>query len=173
MKKFLPVNVPKIFPNEKKLVNKALQSNWVSSNGPYVKKFENNFSKYNNKKFGIAVSNGTAALEIALKCLNLKKNSEIIIPSFSIISTALAVIKNNLKPILVDVDLNTWNMSVDETLKKISNKTKAIIITHIYGLPVDLDKIIKIAKKRIIIIEDAAEVIGLKYKKKFVGVLVI
>ena len=170
MKKFLPVNVPKIFPNEKKLVNKALQSNWVSSNGPYVKKFENNFSKYNNKKFGIAVSNGTAALEIALKCLNLKKNSEIIIPSFSIISTALAVIKNNLKPILVDVDLNTWNMSVDETLKKISNKTKAIIITHIYGLPVDLDKIIKIAKKkRIIIIEDAAEVIGLKYKKKICG----
>ena len=75
MRKFLPVNVPKIFPNEKKLVNKALQSNWISSNGPYVKKFENNFSKYNNQKFGIAVSNGTAALEIALKCLNLKKNS--------------------------------------------------------------------------------------------------
>lgn len=170
MKKFLSVNVPKIFPNEKKLVNKALQSNWVSSNGPYVKKFENNFSKYNNKKFGIAVSNGTAALEIALKCLNLKKNSEIIIPSFSIISTALAVIKNNLKPVLVDVDLNTWNMCVDETLKRISNKTKAIIITHIYGLPVDLDKIIKIAKKKgIIIIEDAAEVIGLKYKKKICG----
>ena len=100
MKKFLPVNVPKIFPNEKKLVNKALQSNWISSNGPYVKKFESNFSKYNNKKFGIAVSNGTAALEIALKCLNLRKNSEVIIPSFSIISTALAVIKNNLKPVL-------------------------------------------------------------------------
>ena len=170
MNKFIPVNIPKIFKNEKKFVNQALRTNWISSEGPFVKKFEKNFSIYNKKKFGVAVSNGTAALEIAIKSLNLKKGSEIIIPAFSIISTANAVIKNKLKPVLVDCDLDTWNMRVDETLKKITKKTKAIIITHIYGLPVDLKKILKIAKKKnIIIIEDTAEVIGLKYKNKICG----
>ena len=170
MNKFIPVNIPKIFKNEKRYVNQALRTNWISSEGPFVKKFEKNFSIYNKKKFGVAVSNGTAALEIAIKSLNLKKGSEVIIPAFSIISTANAVIKNNLKPILVDCDLETWNMRSDETLKKITKKTKAIIITHIYGLPVDLKKILQIAKKKnIIIIEDTAEVIGLKYKNKICG----
>jgi len=127
-------------------------------------------SRYNDRKYGIAVSNGTAALEVAIKSLNLKKNSEVLIPSFSIISTANAVIKNNLKPILVDCDLDTWNMDVEQTLKKITKKTKAIIITHIYGLPVNMNKILNVAKKnKIIIIEDAAEVIGLKYKNKICG----
>ena len=170
MNKFIPVNIPKIFKNEKRFVNQALKTNWISSEGPFVKKFEKNFSIYNKKKFGVAVSNGTAALEIAIKSLNLKKGSEVIIPAFSIISTANAVIKNKLKPILVDCDLETWNMRSDETLKKITKKTKAIIITHIYGLPVDLKKILQIAKKKnIIIIEDTAEVIGLKYKNKICG----
>ena len=170
MKRFIPVNKPKIFSNDKTFVNQALKTNWISSEGPFVKKFEINFSKYNKKKYGVAVSNGTAALEIAIKSLNLKKNSEVIIPSFSIISTVNAVIKNNLKPILVDCDLDTWNMNINKTLKKITRKTRAIIITHIYGLPVDMRKIIEVAKKRkITIIEDAAEVIGLKYNKKICG----
>ena len=148
MNKFIPVNIPKIFKNEKRFINQALRTNWVSSEGPFVKQFEKKFSIYNKKKFGVAVSNGTAALEIAIKSLNLKKGSEVIIPAFSIISTANAVIKNKLKPVLVDCDLETWNMKVDETLKKITKKTKAIIITHIYGLPVDLKKILQIAKKK-------------------------
>lgn len=170
MRKFIPVNLPKIFSNEKKLVNQALNTNWISSEGPFVRKFEKQFSNFNKKKFGVAVSNGTAALEIAIKCLNLKKGSEVIIPSFSIISTANAVIKNSLKPVLVDCDLETWNMTAEDTIKKISSKTKAIIITHIYGLPVDMKKILNIAKKRkIIIIEDAAEVIGLKYDNNICG----
>ena len=169
-KKFIPVNVPKIFKNEKKFVTQALKTNWISSEGPFVRKFEKEFSDFNKKRYGVAVSNGTAALEIAIKCLGLKKGSEVLIPAFSIISTTNAVIKNNLKPVLVDCDLDTWNMNVNETIKKISKKTKAIIITHIYGLPVDLNKILKIAKKKkIIIIEDTAEVIGLKYNNKICG----
>ncbi len=168
--KFIPVNTPKLHKLEKKYVNECISSNWFSSEGKFVKLFEKNFSLYNNKKFGVAVSNGTAALEIAIKCLNLKKNSEVLIPSFSIISTANAVIKNNLKPVLIDCELDTWNINIKETIKKITNKTKAIIITHIYGLPVDLNKILYIAKKKKIkIIEDAAEVIGLKYKNKICG----
>ncbi len=168
--KFIPVNKPKVFLSDIKNVVKALKENWISGDGPYIKKFENNFAKFHKRKYAISVSNGTAALEVALKSLNLKKGSEIIIPAFSIISTALCVIKNNLKPILVDVDLDTWNMCPEKIIKKINKKTKAIIITHIYGFPVDMKKILEIAKKKnIFIIEDAAEMIGQKYKNKLCG----
>jgi len=168
--KFIPVNVPKIFKQDKTNVKDCLDTNWISSEGSYVKKFEKEFSKYNKRKYGIAVSNGTAALEIAVKALNLKKKDEIIIPTFSIISTALCVIKLGLKPILVDCDLSTWNMIPQKVISKISKRTKAIIITHIYGFPVDMDKIIKVAnKKNIKIIEDSAEMIGQKYKNRQCG----
>ena len=168
--KFIPVNIPRLYSEEKKNIIQCIKTNWISSEGKFVKDFEESFSKFNNRKFGIAVSSGTAALEVAVKSLNLRKNSEVIIPSFSIISTALCVIKLGLKPVLVDCDINTWNTNPDEILKKISKKTSAIIITHIYGLPVNLTKIIKIAKKKNIkIIEDAAEQIGQKYKNKICG----
>jgi len=168
--KFIPVNVPKIFKEDKININKALKDNWVSSEGPFVKKFEKQFSEFNSRKFGIAVSSGTAALEISLKALNFKKGSEVIIPTFSIISTALCVIKIGLKPVLVDVDLKNWNMIPSQIIEKITKKTKGIIITHIYGFPVDMDEVLKVAKrKNIKIIEDAAEMIGQKYKNKNCG----
>ena len=168
--KFIPVNTPKIFSQEKKLVNKALSTGWISSEGPAVKQFEKKFSKFNKRKFGVTVSSGTAALEIIIKSLNLKKGDEVIIPAFTIISSVMCIIKNGLKPVLVDSDLENWNMSIDQTINKINKKTKAIIITHIYGFPVDMQKIINIAKKKkIIIIEDAAEMIGQKYKNKICG----
>jgi len=168
--RFIPVNVPKLYKKEKQNVIKCLKTNWISSEGKFVKEFEKKFSKFNSRKYGVAVSSGTAALEVALKSLNLKKNSEVIIPSFSIISTALCVIKCDLKPILVDCNLYTWNTESNEILKKITKKTSAIILTHIYGLPVDLSKVLKMAKQRKIkVVEDAAEVIGLKYKKKICG----
>ena len=168
--KFIPVNVPKVFKEEKIFVKDCLDTNWISSEGSYVKKFESEFANYNNRKFGIAVSSGTAALEIALKAFNLKTKDEVIIPTFSIISTALCVIKLGLKPILVDSDLSDWNMLVNQVLKKINKKTKAIIITHIYGFPVDMNRILRIAKKKNIkIIEDSAEMIGQKYKNRMCG----
>ncbi len=168
--KFIPVNTPKIFSQEKKFVNKALSTGWISSEGPAVKQFEKKFSKFNKRKFGVTVSSGTAALEIIIKSLNLKKGDEVIIPAFTIISSVMCIIKNGLKPVLVDSDLENWNMSIDQTINKINKKTKAIIITHIYGFPVDMQKIINIAnKKKILIIEDAAEMIGQKYKNKICG----
>lgn len=168
--KFIPVNIPKLYNSEKTNVINCVRTNWISSEGKFVKEFEKKFSKYNSRKFGVAVSSGTAALEVAIKSLNLKKNSEVIIPSFSIIATALCVVKCGLKPILVDCSLSTWNMDPEKVLRKISKKTSAIIITHIYGLPVDLQKIMNVAKrKNIKIIEDAAEVIGLKYKNRMCG----
>ena len=168
--KFIPVNTPVIFKDDKRNIQSCLEKNWISSEGNFVKEFEKKFSKFNNRNYGIAVSSGTAALEIALKSLNLKKKDEVIIPTFSIISTALCVIKLRLKPVLVDCDITNWNMTSDEVIKKINKKTKAIIITHIYGLPVDMQKILKIAKKKKIkIIEDAAEMIGQTYQKNKCG----
>ena len=156
----IPLSVPNLSGYEWEYVKECLDTGWISSEGEYVKIFEESFSKYNKRIYGVAVSSGTGALEIAMKSFNLKKNDEVIIPSFSIISTALCVIKLGLKPILVDSDLATWNMDSEQVIKKISRNTKAIIITHIYGFPVDLQKVLRLAKKKNIkIIEDAAEMI--------------
>jgi len=169
-KKFIPVSIPYISNQDIKSINNTLKKGWISSDGPEVKSFEQKFSKKINRKYSVAVSNGTAALEIAIKALNLKKNDEVIIPNFTIISNALAVIKQNAKPVLIDCDLDTWNIKIEEIEKKITKKTKAIIITHIYSFSNDMNKIIKICKKNnLFLIEDAAEVIGLKYKNKYCG----
>ena len=167
---FIPVSTPYISNQDIKSVSKVLKKSWISSDGPEVKSFEEKFSKKIKRRFSIAVSSGTAALEIAIKSLDLKKNDEVIIPNFTIISNALAVIKQNLKPVLIDCDMKTWNIKFEDLEKKITKKTKAIIITHIYSFSNDMDKINKICKKnKIFLIEDAAEVIGLKYKNKYCG----
>ena len=145
---FIPVNRPKIFYQDKINVKKCLNTGWISSEGSFVKLFERDFSRYINRKYAVAVSSGTAALDIALKSFNFKKNDEVIIPAFSIISTALCVIKLGLKPVLVDCDLYSWNIKIDSLIKKITKKTKAIIITHLYGFPVDMNKILKLSKKK-------------------------
>lgn len=161
----IPVNKPKFFGNEKKYLVECIKSSWVSSEGPFVKKFEKNLAVYMNRKFGTAVSSGTAALEIAVKSLNLKTGDEVIVPSFTIISCLQAITNAKLKPVFVDCEYRTFNTNLFEIKKKITNKTKAIIIVHTYGLTVDLKEIIKFCKKRKIkIIEDAAEVIGQEYK---------
>jgi len=169
-KEFIPVNKPLITKIDRDNVYRVLKKGWISSEGPEVSKFEQNFSQLINRKFSISVSNGTAALEIAIKALGIKKNDEVIIPNFTIISNALAVIRQNAKPVLVDCDLDNWNMIISDIEKKITKKTKAIIATHIYNFPLDMERIIKICKKnKIFLIEDAAEVIGQKYKKKMCG----
>ena len=169
-KKFLPVSKPQVSTNDIRVINKTLKKGWISSDGPEVKIFEKEFSKKVNRKFSIAVSNGTAALEIAIKALDIKKGDEVIIPNFTIISNAIAVIKQGATPIVVDCDLNNWNIKIEDIEKKINKRTKALIVTHIYSFANDMDKILKICKKnKIFLIEDAAEVIGLKYKDKYCG----
>jgi len=164
-KKTFPVSIPYVSQKDIYNVNKCLKSGWISSDGPNVLKFEKKFSRYVDRKYSIAVSNGSAALEIAIKALGIKKNDEVLIPNFTIISNALAVIKQQAKPVLIDCNADNWNIKIEDIEKKINKKTKAIIITHIYSFPNDMDKILKICKKRkIFIIEDAAEVLGLKYK---------
>ena len=166
----IPVSKPKIIKEDIRQVVKSLNEGWVSSDGPNVLKFEKKFARFLGKKYCIAVSSGTAALEIAVKSLNLKKNDQVLIPNFTIISNALAVVRQNLVPVFIECNINNWNIDIDDLKKKITKRTKAIIITHIYSFPNEMDEIIKICKKhKIKIIEDAAEVFGLKYKKKYCG----
>ena len=165
-----PVSIPHISKKDINFVNKTLKNGWISSNGPEIQKFEKKFSQYVERKYSVAVSNGTAALEIAVKALGIKKNDEVLIPNFTIISNALAVLRQHAKPVPIDCSLDDWNIKISDIEKKITNKTKAIIVTHIYSFPNDMDKILKICKKnKIFIIEDAAEVLGLNYKDKKCG----
>ena len=166
----IPVSSPVITKRDIKYVTRALTEGWVSSAGPYINQFEKKFSKFLGKKYSVALSNGTAALEVALKALGIKEGDEVIIPNFTIISNAIAVVKLNAKFIPIDCDLDTWNMNINEIEKKITKKTKAIIATHIYNFPLQIDKIKKIClKHKIFLVEDAAEVLGLKYKRKQCG----
>lgn len=170
MIKIIPVSKPKITLADAKALYKVVKKGWVSSSGVEILNFERKISKLLNRKFAVSVSSGTAALEIAIKTLNLKPKSEIIIPTFNIISAAIAVVKNNLRPVLVDSDPKNWNMSVEDFKNKITKKTKAVIVTHTYGFPCNMDKIVNICKKnKIIIIEDAAEMVGQTYKGKPCG----
>ena len=165
-----PVSKPFITKKDIFAVNKTLKSGWISSSGTETKKFESEFSKFVDRKYSITVANGTAALEIAVKALGIKKDDEVLIPNFTIISNALAVIRQQAKPVLIDCDIENWNVKIEDIEKKITKKTKAIIVTHIYSFPNDMDKILKICKKHnILIIEDAAEVLGLSYKNKKCG----
>jgi perosamine synthetase len=166
----IPVNRPLFISNEKKYLAKCIDLSWISSEGPFVKEFEQKFSKYVGKKYGVAVSSGTAALEVAMGVIGIKKGDEVIVPSFTIISCALAVTNYGGVPVFVDCDRKTWNIIPEEIEKNITNKTKAILVVHMYGHPCDMDEIIKIAKKhKLLIIEDCAEVHGAEYKNKKCG----
>lgn len=167
---FIPVNEPLLDGNEKKYLMDCVETGWISSAGEYVTRLEKEMAQYVGRKAGISVSNGTAALEDAVCALGLPKGSEVIMPAFTIISCSNAVVKAGLIPVLVDANADTWNMDVSQIEDKITDKTKAIMVVHIYGLPVDMDPIIEIAQKHnLVIIEDAAEAIGVTYNGKQCG----
>tara|TARA_B100000787_G_C16191169_1_gene297590 strand:+ start:818 stop:1924 length:1107 start_codon:yes stop_codon:yes gene_type:complete len=165
------VNEPLLDGNEKKYLNECIDTGWISSEGPFVKRFENDLSSYVGRKYATACSNGSAALDIAVKTLGLEKDDEVIMPSFTIISCAQSLVKQGIKPVLVDSHFDTFNMIVEDIEIKITPKTKAIMIVHIFGLSVDVDSILELAKKHNLkIIEDAAEMLGQEYKGKKCGV---
>ncbi|HBV82907.1 MAG TPA: aminotransferase DegT, partial [Lachnospiraceae bacterium] len=170
MMNFIPVNEPLLNGNEKKYLCECIDTGWISSEGPFVKEFEQKLSASVHRKYGVAVSNGTAALEVAVQALGIGEGDEVIMPTFTIISCAMAVTKAGAIPVLVDSDAHTWNMNAEEVEARITSKTKAIMVVHLYGLPVDMDKILALAKKyHLKVIEDAAEMHGQTYKGKPCG----
>jgi len=167
---FIPVNTPLLDGNEKKYLNECIDTGWISSEGPFVKKIENVFSKTVDRNYGIAVSSGTAALDIAVEVLGVGSGDEVILPSFTIISCIGQIIRSGALPVLVDSDPVTWNMDINQVKEKITERTKAIIVVHIFGLPVDMDPLLEIAKKyQIKVIEDAAQMHGQTYKGRPCG----
>jgi perosamine synthetase len=160
----IPVNEPLLNGNEKRYLNECIETGWISSEGPFVKKFEDDFAKKVYRKYGIAVSNGTVALDLAIAALGIGKGDEVIMPTFTIISCAAAIVRAGAKPVLVDSDPITYNINIGDIENRITKRTKAIMVVHIYGLPVEMDKVLEIAKKyNLKVIEDAAEVIGQTY----------
>lgn len=164
MNSFIPVNEPLLDGNEKKYLNECIDTGWISSEGPFVKRFEEQFAQRTSRKHAIAVTNGTAALDAAVAALGLGPGDEVIMPTFTIISCINQIVRSDATPVLVDSDPMTWNMDVNQIEEKITSKTKAIMIVHIYGLPVDINPVLTLASKYDLkIIEDAAQMHGQTY----------
>lgn len=162
---FIPVNQPLLDGNEKKYLNECIDTGWISSEGPFVHRFEQQFAKRMGRKHGIAVCNGTAALDAAVDALGIGHGDEVILPAFTIISCVNQIVRSGAIPVLVDSDPLTWNMDVRQIEEKITPRTKAIMVVHIYGLPVDMDPVLDITRRYgLKLIEDAAEVIGQTYR---------
>ena len=167
-----PVNLPEITAQDIESVLNNLKSTWISGESPIIKEFEDNFAKAIGTEHAIAVSNGSTALELAFAALELEPGSEVILPSLTIISCLAPLLRMNLKPIFVDSDLSDWNLSVSEVMSRITSKTKAILVVHLYGLAVDITKLRKLCdEKGIFLIEDCAEALGVNINEKTCGEL--
>ena len=170
MKEFIPVNEPLLDGNEKQYLLECIESGWISSEGPFIAQFEEKFAARVGRKHGIAVTNGTAAIDAAVEALDIGPGDEVIMPTFTIISCITQIVRSGAIPVLVDSDSITWNMDVTQIEAKITARTKAIMVVHIYGLPVDMNPVLDIAKRyNLKIIEDAAEMHGQTYYGKPCG----
>ena len=151
--------------NEKKYLDECIETGWISSEGPFIKEFEERFAARVGRKHAIAVCNGTAALDVSIEALGIGPGDEVIMPTFTIISCIGQIIRSGAKPVLVDSDPVTWNMDINQIKKKITPRTKAIMVVHIFGLPADLEPILDIAREYDLkVVEDAAQMIGQSYK---------
>ncbi|HRA01577.1 MAG TPA: DegT/DnrJ/EryC1/StrS aminotransferase family protein, partial [Thermoflexales bacterium] len=160
----IPVNEPLLNGNERKYLLECLDTGWISSEGPFVKKFEEQFAARVGRKHGVAVTNGSAALDAAVAALQLSPGDEVILPAFTIISCAAAIVREKAIPVVVDCDPRTWNMDPARVEERITPRTKAIMVAHIYGLPTDMQPVMALAKKyNLRVIEDAAEMHGQTY----------
>lgn len=157
----IPVNEPLLSGREAEYALDCVTSGWISSAGKYIERFERDWAQYCGRKHGVAVCNGTVALELALSALELPAGGEVILPSFTIVSCLEAVLRNGLTPVLVDCDSRTYCMDVEEVRRKITAKTVAVMPVHIYGHPVNMEALLKLcADHNLRIVEDAAEAHG-------------
>lgn len=165
MSTFVPVNEPLLNGNEEKYLVECIRTGWISSEGPFVSRFETEFAAKVGRKYGVAVCNGSVALDAAMLALNLEPGDEVILPSFTIISCAAAIVRAGAVPVVVDSDPLTWNVDVTRIEERITARTRAIMVVHIYGLPVDMQPVMEIAKRHgLKIVEDAAEMHGQTYR---------
>jgi perosamine synthetase len=161
----IPVNEPLLNGNELKYLAECIETGWISSEGPFVRKLEDGMAAVGGQRHGIAVTNGSAALDLAVAALGIGPGDEVILPTFTIISCAAAVTRAGATPVVVDCDPPTWNMDPTQIEDRITPRTRAIMVVHIYGLPVHMDPVMDIAQRHgLKIIEDGAEQIGQVYR---------
>ncbi len=166
----IPVCEPTLTGNELKYVTQAVETNWISSAGNFIREFEMRFAEACTTRYGIACANGTVAMHLAMATLGLEPGDEVIIPTFTMIATANAVSYCGANPVLVDQEPDYWQMDLNQIEDKISPRTKAIVPVHIYGHPVDMDPLMELADSHgIAVIEDAAEAHGAEYKGRRAG----
>ncbi len=165
-----PVYIPLLDGNEKKYVDECLDTSWISSKGHFVSDFERAFAAYIGKEYATGVFNGTVAIHLAMVALGLKEGDEVIVPTFTYVASANPIIMVGAKPVFVDSLMDGWQMDPADVERKITDKTKALVVVHLYGHPCDMDAIMSIARKhKLFVIEDCAEAIGSEYKGKKVG----
>lgn len=170
--KFIPVAEPTFGKEEEKLVRECVRSSWISSTGKYIELFEQAFAKHFHIPYAVTCSNGTVALHLALLALGIGQGDEVIVPALTFVATANAVLYTGARPVFVDVEPDTWLLNPGLLEERISPKTRAIIPVHLYGYPVDMNRIMNLAKKyKLSVIEDAAEAHGAKYFGKYVGTI--
>lgn len=166
----IPVNEPLLDGNEKKYLLECIDTGWISSEGPFVERFEQAFARRVGRRHAVAAANGTAALDIAVEALAIGPGDEVILPTFTIISCIHQIVRAGATPVLVDSDPLSWNMDVEQVAAKITPRTKAIMAVHIYGLPVDMDPLLALADRHgLKLIEDASQMLGQTYKDKPCG----
>ncbi|RLA66999.1 MAG: aminotransferase DegT [Epsilonproteobacteria bacterium] len=168
----IPVYEPFIDKTEKEMAFECIDSKWLSGEGPHVKRFEREVARYTGVKHSVATSSGTSALEVALHAIGISSGDEVIIPALTNIACAISVIRVGAKPVLVDVIPENWGINTKKIEEKITSKTKAIMVVHLFGHPVKMDDIYPLAKKfNLKIVEDCAQAFGALYKGKKVGSL--
>jgi perosamine synthetase len=165
-----PVAQPEIGNKELQNVIKSVKSGWISSRGAYIQTFEKKFSDYLRGGFSVSTTSGTTALQLGLSSLGISKNDEVIVPSFTFAGSINSIINCGAKPVIVDIEEDTWTIDLKEIKKALTKKTKAVMIVHIYGQPCRIDEIKKFCKsKKLFLIEDCAEAVGAKYKDRLIG----
>lgn len=170
----IPINKPLIGEEEVRAIREVIDSGILTSasvdGGPKVREFESRFASFVGSRYAVAVSNGTAALHLALLAAGVGPGDEVIVPPFTFVATATVVLLVGAKPVFADIDPETYNIDPENIRKLISPRTKAIIPVHLYGLPADMDPIMEIANDHnIVVIEDAAQAHGASYKGRMIG----
>jgi len=171
--RYLPVSQPYLDSKETDYVNDALKSKAISGFfGEYIPRFEKSFASYCGTKYGVTVSNGTTALHIALVAIGIKQGDEVLVSTLTNMATFFAVLYQGAKPIPIDIESDTLNMDPSILESKITSRTKAILVVHLFGHPVDMDPVNAVAKKHgLAVVEDCAEAHGALYKGKKTGSL--
>jgi perosamine synthetase len=168
----IPIAAPALVGREKEYVLDCIESTWISSSGAYIERFERAFAEFCGARHALTCTNGTVALHLSLLALGVGPGDEVIVPTLTYVATANAVRYCGATPVFVDSEPDTWNIDSGTADAAVTDRTKAIIVVHLYGHPADMDPLLELARRHgIAVVEDAAEAHGAKYKGRMVGAI--